>query len=443
LRTLAAQVAIAIEDARLFNSQREEAWYLNVMLQVAENLSQTTNLDEALETVVRITPLLVGVARCAILLYDSAAESFTVAKSYGLTTEQEAALREMSFRVDESRALAKVRQELTPLIVQDPLASDLIRPEIRELLGLRAMLLAPLTTRGELVGAMMVDQGTRVRDFTRHEIEVAMGIANQAAVAIESARLTSEAEGKKRFEYELGMARQIQESFLPEACPVLPDYDICSMWQTAREVGGDFYDFIPLTGGRWGIVVADVSDKGMAAALYMALSRTIIRTMVIGKPTPHEAIDRSNDVILTDAHSEMFVTVFLAVLDPPRGTFTYANAGHNPPLLYRAATRQVTALREHGIALGVIPNISLEDHEVTLELGDLVLMYTDGVTEAMNALEEEFGAERLADLVATHGHKSAEAVVDEILNAVKEFTGGGPYADDLTMVIVKKVRQNE
>ncbi|MGE5262992.1 MAG: SpoIIE family protein phosphatase [Acidobacteriota bacterium] len=438
LRTLAAQVAIAIEDARLFNSQREEAWYLNVMLQVAENLSQTTNLDEALETVVRITPLLVGVARCAILLYESSTATFIPAKVYGLTDEQEEALREMRFRADDHHALDKIRQDLAPLIVQDPLANDLIRPEIRDMFGIRAMLLAPLTTRGELVGAMMVDQGTRAREFTQHEIDVAMGIANQAAVAIESTRLATEAEGKKRFEYELGLARQIQESFLPEACPVLPDYDICSRWQTAREVGGDFYDFIPLTGGRWGIVVADVSDKGMAAALFMVLARTIIRTMVIGKATPHEAIDRSNDVILTDAHSEMFVTVFLAELDPASGTVTYVNAGHNPPLLYCWATGQVSTLKEHGIALGVIPNISIEEHQATLAEGDLLLMYTDGITEAMNAEDEEFGAERLADIVAANGHRGAEIVVEEIVRAVKEFTGGGPNSDDLTIVSIKR-----
>ena len=438
LNTLAAQVAIAIEDARLFNSQKEEAWYLNVMLQVAQNLSQTANLDEALETVVRITPLLVGVARCAILLYDPPSETFIPAKAYGLTDKQDATLRHMRFRANDFGALSKLRQEFAPVVLQDPTSDQMIHPEIRELFTVRALLIAPLITRGELVGAMLVDQGTRSRQFSSHEIQVVMGIANQVAVAIEGARLTSEAEGKKRLEYELGLARQIQQSFLPDACPLLSDYEICSMWQTAREVGGDFYDFIPLSGGRWGIVIADVSDKGMAAALFMALARTIIRTMAIGKPTPHEAIDRANDVILTDAHSEMFVTVFFAVLDPVSATVTYVNAGHNPPLLYRAATQQVTTLKEHGIALGVIPNISLRDQEISVEPGDVLLLYTDGVTEAMNANEEEFGAERLASIVAASGHLSTDKLVDEILEQVAEFTGGGPNSDDLTIVAIKR-----
>lgn len=438
MKTLAAQVAIAIEDTRLFNSQKEEAWYLNVLLQVAENLSSTTSREEALETVVRITPLLVGVARCAILLYDAANGVFTPAKAYGLTGEQEQALLQMRFLGEDHRALAKMRQELMPILVDDPLENDLIRPEIRQLFGVETMLLAPLMTRGELVGAMLVDQGTRARHFSQHEIQVVMGIANQAAVAIESARLTAEAEGKKRYDYELGLARQIQESFLPDACPILPDYEICSTWQPAREVGGDFYDFIPLTGGHWGIVIADVSDKGMAAALFMALARTIIRTFAIGKPTPHEALDRADDVILTDAHAEMFVTVFFSDLDPATGHLIYANAGHNPPLLYCASTGQVTALKGHGIALGVIPNISLEDYEIWLEPGDQLLLYTDGVTEAINAREEEFGAERLASIVAAGGGQTASCLVDDVTHAVAEFTGGGMPADDLTMIAIRR-----
>lgn len=441
LKTLAAQVAIAIEEARIFNSQREEAWYLNVMLQVAQNLSATNDLDEALETVVRITPLLVGVARCAVLLYQAADQSFVPAKAYGFTSEQEAEFLRLRFPSDSPLALGKMWRDQAPVIVQNPEASPLIRTEIQQSLQLESLLLAPLMTRGEIVGAMLVDQGTRSRQFSRHEIEVIMGITNQAAVAIEGARLTRESEEKKRLDYELTLARQIQQSFLPDACPVLPGYQICSMWQTARQVSGDFYDFIPLAGGRWGVVIADVTDKGMAAALFMALSRTILRTMAIGKPTPHEAADRANDVILADAHSDMFVTVFFSALDPATGRLTYVNAGHNPPLLYRAATGQVTALKEHGIALGVIPNITLEDHEITLEPGDSLLMYTDGLTEAMNAQEEEFGDARLASLVAAHGRESADRLVDEIARAVAEYTGADAQFDDLTMVALKRVSE--
>jgi serine phosphatase RsbU (regulator of sigma subunit)/putative methionine-R-sulfoxide reductase with GAF domain len=438
LKTLAAQVAIALQDARLYNSQREEAYYLNVLLQVAENLAATTDLDEALETVVRITPLLVGVERCAVLLYHAAEQVFVAAKAYGLSGELQEAFLKLRLRADEPVVLSALLRDRAPILVADAATSPWTDAGIGRLFGNRALLVAPLMTRGEVVGAMIVDQGGRARQFTQHETEVVMGIANQAAVAIEGAQLARAAEEKKRFEYELGLAQQIQKSFLPAACPTVPGYEICSLWQTAREVSGDFYDFVTLHGGRLAITIADVSDKGMAAALFMALARTILRTMTIGKPTTREAVERANDVILADARSEMFVTVFCAVLDPQQHRLTYVNAGHNPPLLYRATHRQVTTLEGNGIALGVLPNISLEEFEIQLAPGDLLLMYTDGVTDAINAQEEEFGADRLADLVATRA-QSAEGLIAEIKRAVWEFAGEGINFDDVTMVALKRV----
>jgi serine phosphatase RsbU (regulator of sigma subunit) len=439
LKTLAAQVAIAMEDARLYSSQKEEAYYLNVLLQVAQNLSATLDLDEALETVVRITPLLVGVARCVVLLYDAHARVFLPAKAYGLSRALRAEFEKLRFPVDNELVFGKLAREQMPLMLEDTANSALIEPEYMQKFGVRSLLVVPLVTRGEIVGAMLVDQGSRPSRFTPHEIDVVMAIANQAAVAIEGARLSREAEDKRRIEYELGLARQIQTSFLPESCPVVPGYEICSMWQTAREVSGDFYDFVALNGERIAITIADVSDKGIAAAMFMALSRTILRTMTIGKPTPRETVERANDVILADARSEMFVTVFHGVLDPRQHQFAYVNAGHNPPLFYRAARQDLTTLKEHGIALGVMPNITLEEQTVAFQPGDLLLMYTDGVTDAINANEEEFGTERLADLVISNAHLAPDALLDEIKRAVADFAGEGIHFDDLTMIALKRV----
>jgi sigma-B regulation protein RsbU (phosphoserine phosphatase) len=180
-------------------------------------------------------------------------------------------------------------------------------------------------------------------------------------------------------------------------------------------------------------------DKvGIAAAMFMALSRTILRTMTIGKPTPRETVERANDVILADARSEMFVTVFHGVLDPQEHRFTYVNAGHNPPLFYRAAQKELTTLKGHGIALGVMSNITLEEYSLDFEPGDLLLMYTDGVTDAINADEEEFGAEQLADLVVSNAHLAPDALIAEITRAVTEFAGEGVHFDDLTMIALNR-----
>ena len=312
LRTLAAQIAIAIEDARLYASQKEEAWYLNVLLQVSENLADTVNLDDALETVVRITPILVGVARCAIFLYDFKSQALRAAKAYGLTPEMQPHFDQLSFKLPSATPTAfnRVFATKAPVVIEEVLPSDLVYQEIVSTFQLESLVITPLIYRGQVIGAMVVDQGPRPRRFSAHEIQVLMGISNQAAVAIENARLNEEAEIKRRLDYELGMARQIQTSFLPARPPVVSGYEIAAAWRAAREVSGDFYDFVPLPGGCLGFTIADVSDKGMPAALFMVLTRTLIRAMAIGKPTPQEALERANDLIIADAPTDMFATAF-------------------------------------------------------------------------------------------------------------------------------------
>lgn len=438
LKTLAAQIAIAFEDARLYRAQKEEAYFLNVLLQVTENLSETTDLNEALSTIVRITPLLIGVERCVVFLYDPPEKIFLPAQAHGLRGRQSEIFKHLRFSVEGQNAFAELFRTRTPLVIPNARTSPLLRPGLARAFGIESLLIAPLMTRGEIIGALMVDQGGRPSQFTKHEVEVVMGIANQAAIAIEGARLGLAAEEQKRLEYELGLARQIQTNFLPEACPTVPGFEIASFWQGARQVSGDFYDFVALTGDRLAMTIADVSDKGIAAAIFMALSRTILRTMTIGKPSPRETIERANDVIISDARSDMFVTVFHAVLDPERGHLAYVNAGHNPPFIYRAAKKSLTTLDGNGIAMGILPHMTYEEHETTLGAGDVVLIYTDGVTDAMNARDEHFGDERLADIIAANASRTASELVDAIKHAVLDYAGDGTQFDDVTLVALKR-----
>lgn len=441
VKTLAAQIAVAIEDARLYAAQDEEKYYLNTLLQVAENLAATTTLDEALETVVRITPLLVGVERCAVFLYDETTRRYSFTKGYGFTKQQRSILDALEIYAGTASDLAFTHliENRAPVLVVDPAEGELIGEEFRRSFGSGPVLLVPLLTRGQVVGALVVDQGRRLRAFSQHEIQIIMGIANQAVVALENARLNEFAEANRRLEYEIGLARQIQSSFLPETCPQIPGYEICAAWRVAREVGGDFYDFVELPGNRVGLICADVSDKGMAAALFMALTRTLIRAMAIGKPTPSEALERANDLILADARTDMFVTALYGVLDPHENRVYYANAGHNPPIWFRRDVNEASFLTTHGMALGIEPHITIPERAVTLHAGDVLLLYTDGVTDAMNTREEEFGATRLANLVAASAHKSASELIDEILRAMAQFTGDAEQFDDVTLVAVKRV----
>ena len=203
---------------------------------------------------------------------------------------------------------------------------------------------------------------------------------------------------KERYTKELEIAKEIQDTFLPESVPAIPGIGIAAATIPAMEIGGDFYDFIPAGKGRWGIVIADVSGKGISAALFMALSRTLLHVSGGTASDPTAAIRQANQWIYEDGRSSMFVTVFYGVLDPAGMQFSYVNAGHNPPLLVRE-DRVQELCKSRGIALGVVPDVSIASTTLDLRHGDILVLYTDGVTEAFNDLNEAFGEERLKDFV--------------------------------------------
>jgi sigma-B regulation protein RsbU (phosphoserine phosphatase) len=241
----------------------------------------------------------------------------------------------------------------------------------------------------------------------------------------------------ERVQKELDLARGIQKSFLPDAPPNVPGFDLAALNTPAMEVGGDFYDFIPVALDQYGLVIADVSGKGFSAALFMALSRTMLRANTMGNPTVTETITRANNMIAEQERANMFVTLFYGVLDPRRKTLTYVNAGHNPPLILGRSGGDVVMLEAKGIALGIMPDMNFEEKEITLRQGDILVLFTDGVTEAVNRRNEMFGQERLAKLVVENKNLSAKELINKIEQSVLEFGEGQPQFDDLTLLAVK------
>ena len=252
---------------------------------------------------------------------------------------------------------------------------------------------------------------------------------------IRSLRLTT-AE-KERIQKELEIARGIQQSFLPESAPRIPGIDLEGLNLPATEVGGDFYDFIPVGSTSWGLVIADVSGKGVPAALFMALSRTLIRASASRNPDPVASIREANHSIYLDSKTSMFVTLFYAILDIRKKTLTFVNAGHNPPLLLASGSEGVSLLKARGIALGVIDEVDLEPVEVVLSSGDVVVLYTDGVTEATNERDEEYGVERLSALVSASRGLPAKEIINAIVKDVTAFAGSRPQFDDITLMVLK------
>ncbi|HEU5101688.1 MAG TPA: SpoIIE family protein phosphatase, partial [Roseiflexaceae bacterium] len=459
MRTLADQIAVAIESARAFTAQREEAWTLNSLLQVAENIARASSLDELLPGIVRLPPLLLGCDRCYVLVWSRERGTFTPLAAYGLTPEQRAAFIGKPFEEAGAPLLAEARRTMTPIAVDDAQSRQYMCPPILEPFGGGALLALPLTARGATLGMLVADYDPPGHTLAPREMTLFAGMANQIAGALESALLAQEAAEAARLDEELRVARDIQTTLLPASTPQIAGWQIAADWRSARLVGGDFYDFWPLPRagvGSWGsragendaypappspqplgFVVADVSDKGVPAAMFMMLSRSLMRAAALDGSSPSVALGRANRWITRDSESAMFVTLFYGILQPESGLLRYGCAGHNPPLLFRA-DGEVRELTTPGIALGVLEDVLLGEDEITLGLGDILICYTDGLTEAINAAEEAFGVERLTNVVLANRDQSAEELVTSINSALLRFTERPPF-DDLTLVVIKRV----
>jgi GAF domain-containing protein len=432
---IANQAALAIESAQLFASQQEEAWVTTALLSVAESVNSTLGLDQTLETLVRITPMLVGVSRCAIFQWENDAKCFVGGAVWGLSPEAEQRFNDMVLPTRHHPLMHLISQSQEPFAaggdLETPLPDDMC-----ELFDCDALLFLPLIAKGNLVGCMAVDHLISGEQINQRRMNILIGIAHQAALALETARLQDQDTERQRLERELEVASGIQHSFLPQQLPRLPGWGLSAYYRAARQVGGDFYDFIPLKGNKWGIVVADVADKGVPAALFMALSRTNIRAAAFSRDKPVETLVRVNELLFSDSRSDLFVTVWYGVWDPETGEITYASTGHNPPLLARA-DGTCEELYARGIALNVVDVMQLEERRTVMRPGDVLLAYTDGITDALNETGEEFGLHRIQAALARNGANTADDIRYQVVDLLDQFVGNTPQFDDLTLIILK------
>jgi serine phosphatase RsbU (regulator of sigma subunit) len=314
-------------------------------------------------------------------------------------------------------------------------------PTVRALRTAGVRLVMPLMSQGVLVGLLNLGPRLSEEEYSADDRALLNTLSAQAAPALQVAQLVREQQGeareRERIEHELRVARLIQQTLLPRELPRLPGWHVAAHYKPARAVGGDFYDFLYFSDGRVGIVIGDVTDKGVPAALVMATTRSILRSASQGSTSPGVVLKRANDLLCPDMAPNMFVTCFYAVLDPQTGRLCFANAGHDLP--YQQHDGTVTELHARGMPLGLMPDMHYEEGETVLAPGDSILLYSDGLVEAHGPRREMFGFAHLAALLANLS--SSEPLIAAILAELEAFTGPGwEQEDDVTLVTIQRQR---
>jgi len=397
------------------------------------------DLDDVVGYVVEEARRLLQADACAILLPGEDPDHLVFSAASGWRFDPVANQRQMI--TDEHNGPGLVMRTQQPLLVEDIEASDPGTWGADWVLaeGFRGHAVVPLVVDDRSIGVLMMDT-RQPRLLNEDEVRFLRLMANQAAIAIEKARLHREEIERQRLEKELEVSRQIQLGLLPKDCPVVPGWEFAVVYQAARQVGGDFYDFLELPDepGRLGLVIADVADKGVPAALMMALSRTMVRTAAADGRRPSAALGLANELILKHSRTDLFVSAVYATLDIHTGMLTYANAGHSRPLWLKSSSGEIQELAARGIILGVFEDVELEEREIDVAPGDILVFHTDGVTEAMDSDGQQFGQERLRAAVAATPDAGAQQILSAVVDAVNAFADNAPQSDDLTLLVVKR-----
>ncbi len=410
---------------------------LNAMLTVSRSMTADVDLDDLLVLIINELVQAIDAERGAIYLLD---KENRVLYSRVLS-EDSGGLQEIRLPVGQGLA-GFVAATGKVLNIQDAYGDPHFDRAFDRLTGFRTRTILTVPMRnpqGDIVGVAQV-VNKEDGPFTDRDERLLAAIATQAAISIENARLYAQAMRQQWVSQELATARMIQESFLPQTIPQHAGWDIAAHWRPMREVAGDFYDFYDLSDGRLAVVIADVSGKGVPAALFMALSVTVLRFAMSLNFTPGELMHRANAAIIANQGSRMFTTAFVGYLDLDSGVLRFASAGHNPPLLYRAAAGRCEYLVTSGVAMGLFESAQYTEGTLTLEEQDVLVLYTDGITEVIDAQEQEFGEERLEALITQQATRPARELAERIVASAAAFGQDVGASDDETLLVVKRLR---
>ena len=426
----------------------------------ADDIGSGANREKIYKRTVRATALSCGAMSACV--YEKTADGKLVAKACeGLFPPQtkrigrrkngelrakyiEDALMAETIEPNEG-ILGEVAASGRSVLIKDALKDPRIIKHDDESLKIRSFMVVPLIFRGQLSGVLAVANPISGRAFTDTEFSLAKSLGEQCALALQNAEAVSALLMRNKLEFDLRLASSIQRYLLPENLPQTDSLEFAVKYLPQQLIGGDFYDFFKLPHGKIGVVIGDVSGKGIPAAILMALCQTKLRYIAMSGKSPAQTLCLLNSEMVHAMRSDMFITIIYLVIDPESGEAKFARAGHEPPLLARADSGEVAQpLKSSGMALGMVSeelfDEVMEDASFKMNSGDVLVLYTDGLTEAANPEGGEFTAKKLAQTISTLRSRNANDLNDEIIKSVESFMGpGNKYGDDLTLLTVKKI----
>lgn len=414
------------ENRRLKRAVEE----LSILNEIASAISSTMEVEEITKLILSKCIKKINVEQGTVtLLKENVTDPFKT-----FVRVEDSTVKGVPYRFGISLAGWMLKNQ-KPLLTNDLANDPRFKGVDREETKIRSMLCVPLKVKDRMIGLISLFNKKK-EAFTPNDQRLLSIIAMQSAQVIENARLYEEEKKLQQIEEDLKTARNIQFSLLPKENPSLPNVDIAGFSLPAREVGGDYYDFINIDQDRLGIVIADVSGKGMPAALLMANLQATLRGQALTNYAPSKCIAKSNSLLCRSVDVGKFVTLFYGILNTNEKTFTYTNAGHCYPLIFNRKG-EFKELEKGGLVLGVLDDYPYQEERMVLHPGELILLYTDGITEAFNQRDEQFEEERLIKVVQESFHLDAKDISQQILNHVIAFQEDVPQSDDLTSVVVK------
>ncbi len=439
------------KDEQIMALERERELIIELMREISDTLTEALDMDLVLERIVKAAVRGTNARAGAILLKDKFSDTLSVKFVEGLfpplrpikvvgSAVKEKTLVDL-FKAEKIKIgeglFGQVAATGEPLFIRNALEDERVIQPARDIIEIKSLIVVPLKTGSDIFGVMAVINRQDRDSFYDTDLGVLSTMGDQAAITIRQFQMYQEILEKKQAEKELSVASEIQMSLLPRKFPQTDKFDMYAFSIPAKGVGGDYYDYIEFSENKLAITMADVSGKGVPAALIMVMIRSILRTVASLDREARDVMTMVNNSLSGDIVEDRYATMYYFVFDADKGIVNYSNAGHGPLLIYRASKDVFEEMDVGGIPVGIMPGVEYEQGYTSLESGDIAVLYTDGITEAMNHAHELFGLERLKEVLRQNKELSAKELADKVLEEVNKFVAGAPQHDDETLLVVK------